>query len=53
MAASSGAVDLEAAVVAGAGPTQADLDVLRDLAQSAATVWHVDLRGEVISVIEL
>jgi hypothetical protein len=53
MAASSGAVDLEAAVVAGAAPTQADLDVLRDLAQTSATFWHVDLRGEVISVIEL
>jgi hypothetical protein len=53
MAASSGAGRLEAAAVAGAAPTQADLDVLRDLAQTIAAVWHVDLQGEVISVTEL
>jgi hypothetical protein len=53
MAASSGAGKLEAAAVAGAAPTQADLDVLRDLALTTAAVWHVDLQGEVISVIEL
>jgi hypothetical protein len=53
MAASSGAAGLEAAAVAGAAPTQADLDVLLDLSQPTAPVWHVDLRGEVISVTEL
>jgi hypothetical protein len=53
MAASSGAGRLEAAAVAGAAPSQADLDILRDLAQPTAAVWHVDLRGEVISVAEL
>jgi hypothetical protein len=53
MAASSGAGGLEAAAVAGAAPNQADLDVLRDLAQPTAAVWHVDLQGEVISVTEL
>ena len=53
MAASSGARDLDAAVVAGAAPTQVDLDVLRDLAQPSTAVWHVDLRGGVISVTEL
>ena len=53
MAVSSGAGGLEAAAVAGAAPTQADIDVLRDLAQPTAEVWHVDLRGEVISVTKL
>ena len=53
MAASSGAAGLEAAAVAGAAPTQADFDVLRDLSPPTAAVWHVDLRGEVISVTEL
>jgi hypothetical protein len=53
MAASSGAGGLEAAAVAGAGPNQGDLDVLRDLSQPTAAVWHVDIRGEMISVIEL
>jgi hypothetical protein len=53
MAASSGAGRLEAAAVAGVAPTQADLDVLGDLAQTTAAVWHVDLHGEVISVTEL
>jgi hypothetical protein len=53
MAVSSGAGGLEAVVVAGAAPTRADLDVLRDLAQPTAAVWHADLRGEVISVTEL
>jgi hypothetical protein len=53
MAASSGAAGLEAAAVAGAAPNQADLDVLRDLAQPTAEIWHVDLQGEVVSVTEL
>ena len=53
IAASSGAGGLEAAAVAGAAPTQADLDVLRDLAQPTAAVWHVDVQGGVISVTEL
>jgi hypothetical protein len=53
MAASSGAGGFEAAAVAGAAPSQADLDALRDLAQPTAAVWHVDLQGEVISVAEL
>jgi hypothetical protein len=53
MAVSSGARGLEAAAVAGAPPAQADIDVLRDLAQPSAAVWHVDLPGKVISVTEL
>jgi hypothetical protein len=53
MAASSGAAGLEAAAVAGAAPNEADLDVLRDLAQPTAEIWHVDLQGEVVSVTEL
>ncbi len=53
MAVSSGAAGLEAAAVAGAAPNQGDLDALRDLSQPTAAVWHVGIRGEVISVIEL
>ena len=53
MAVSSGAAGLESAAVAGAAPDQGDLDALRDLSQPTAAVWHVGIRGEVISVIEL
>jgi hypothetical protein len=53
MAVSSGADGLEAAAVAGAAPSQADLDILRDLPRTTAIVWHADVRGTVISAIEL
>jgi hypothetical protein len=53
MAVSSGAGGLEAAVVAGTAPNQADLDILLDLPRTTGTVWHVDVRGKLISALEL
>ena len=53
MAVSSGAGGLEAAAVAGAPPSEDDLDLLRDLPGSRVEVWSVDARGQVLEVSRL
>ena len=52
-AVSSGASGLEAVAVAGAPPSDEDLDVLRDLAQSGVAVWSVDVQGHILQVSRL
>jgi hypothetical protein len=54
MAVSSGAPGLEAVALAGEdGPTEDDLAVVGDLADTGVVVWDVDVRGAVRSTIEL
>lgn len=53
MAVSSGAQGLEAAAVAGEGPSADDLDILRDLPGSGVALWSVDDQGGVLEVIQL
>jgi hypothetical protein len=53
VAVSSGAGGLEAAAVAGAPPSEDDLDLLRDLPGSRVEVWSVDARGQVLEVSRL
>jgi hypothetical protein len=53
MAVSSGAAGLEAVAVAGAPPSEDDLDVLRDLPGSGVAVWSADVHGNVLQASKL
>jgi hypothetical protein len=53
MAVSSGARGLEAVAVAGAPPSEDDLDLLHDLPGSGGAVWAVDARGQVLEATRL